>query len=280
MTGLLAAADLDATLIFSGRALGGHGGPEHHAVESLGGRPSAWVGAAAIPDLTALARARVLVPVTTRSLQQYRRVTLPGPPPPWAVVANGGQLLRDGAPEVSWEAGVRAAIGRASVPASTVATHLEAWIDRGWVRLVRDVEGLFTYAVTDERGAIPAAELTELRSWAGARGLEVSVQGRKVYVVPRSLTKQAGVHEVVDRTGATGFVAAGDALLDAGLLDAAVAGIRPAHGELHATGWDRPWVTVTAAAGAPAGVEIAAWLAARTVRAPAGSAPAGRDRPT
>lgn len=284
MTGLLAAADLDGTLIFSERALGGPSGPAHQAVEWLDGAPSAWVAGAAVPDLTALAEAGVVVPVTTRSLAQYRRLALPGPPPPWAVVANGGQLLRDGAPDPSWEAGVRAAIHRASAPATAVAARLEPWTRRGWVRVVRDVDGLFTYAVAHEpisgqQGAIPAAELADLIDWAGDRGLEVSAQGRKVYVVPHSLTKQAAVREVVARTGAAGFVAAGDSLLDAGLLDAAVAGIRPAHGELDATGWNRPHVGVTASSGAAAGVEIAAWLRARsaaTAAARSGRAPAPR----
>jgi hypothetical protein len=268
VTGPLAAADLDGTLIFSGRALGQElPTAGHRVVEWLDGAPSAWVAVAAVPDLTALADSGVLVPVTTRSLAQYRRIALPGPPPPWAVVANGGQLLRADEPDRSWESVLRTTIAAESAPTAAVTARLQPWIDRGWIRVVRDVDDLFTYAVAHERGTVPAGELADLDGWATARGLHTSVQGRKIYLVPRSLTKQAAVREVVERSGTAGFVAAGDSLLDAGLLDAAVAGIRPAHGELHATGWTRPHVTVTASSGAAAGIEIAAWLRGRVAPA-------------
>ncbi|MBC8092872.1 MAG: HAD family hydrolase, partial [Pseudonocardia sp.] len=49
---------------------------------------------------------------------------------------------------------------------------------------------------------------------------------------------------------------AGDSLLDADLLDAADHAVRPAHGELHDTGWTRDGLTVTAASGVAAGAEL------------------------
>jgi hypothetical protein len=60
------------------------------------------------------------------------------------------------------------------------------------------------------------------------------------------------------------LLAAGDSLLDADLLEAADAAIRPAHGELADTGWIRPHVAVTAARGGWAGAEILAWLRERS----------------
>lgn len=275
--GLLAATDLDGTLVFSERGLGTRPGAGHHAVEVLDGRPAGWVPVEAVADLTALAVSGRLVPVTTRSLEQYRRITLPGPPPPWAVAANGGQLLRDGTVDAAWDARVHRTIAAGSAPVGEVLARLSPLATQTWVRVVRDVAGLFTYLVATDRAAIPAGVLDELVAWAAPRGLDVSQQGRKVYVVPRSLTKEAAVAEVVRRAGTAGLVAAGDSRLDAGLLAAAAAAIRPAHGELHLTGWHRPHVVVTASTGAAAGAEIAAWLRA-AVLAPDG-APGGRRRP-
>lgn len=273
---LLAAADLDGTLVFSERGLGTGPGAGHHPVEALDGRPSAWVLVEAVPDLTALAVSGRLVPVTTRSLEQYRRITLPGPPPPWAVVANGGQLLRDGVVDAAWDARVHESIAAGSAPVGEVLARLGPLAAQSWVRVVRDVGGLFTYLVATDRAAIPAGVLDELAVWAAPRGLDVSQQGRKVYVVPGSLTKEAAVAEVVRRAGGAGFVAAGDSRLDAGLLAAAAAAIRPAHGELHLTGWHRPHVRVTASTGTAAGAEIAAWLRA-AVLGPSPVRPADRS---
>jgi hypothetical protein len=91
----------------------------------------------------------------------------------------------------------------------------------------------------------------------------VSLQGRKVYAVPAGLTKSAAAAEVVARCGGGPLLAAGDSLLDADLLDAADAAIRPAHGELADSGFTRPHVVVTATTGVHAGEELLHWLARR-----------------
>jgi hydroxymethylpyrimidine pyrophosphatase-like HAD family hydrolase len=84
----------------------------------------------------------------------------------------------------------------------------------------------------------------------------LSVQGRKAYVVPDSLTKEAALAEVVRRVGASRVVAAGDSLLDQGVLEYADVAIRPAHGELHEAGWTRPGLVVTSRSGGGAAEEI------------------------
>jgi hypothetical protein len=88
----------------------------------------------------------------------------------------------------------------------------------------------------------------------------VSVQGRKLYCVPEPLTKSAAVEEVARRSGATVIAAAGDSLLDAGLLAAADLAIRPAHGELAAAGWSCDGLAVTSGVGVDAGEQIVQWL--------------------
>jgi hypothetical protein len=62
-------------------------------------------------------------------------------------------------------------------------------------------------------------------------------------------------------------LAAGDSLLDADMLRAADEAFRPAHGELHDTGWMAPHVTVTDADGVLAGEELVARLLASALAA-------------
>ncbi len=42
--------------------------------------------------------------------------------------------------------------------------------------------------------------MKELAVWAEARGWTVSLQGRKIYAVPKPLTKSAAMREVARRT--------------------------------------------------------------------------------
>ncbi len=95
----------------------------------------------------------------------------------------------------------------------------------------------------------------------------MSLQGRKVYAVPRPLTKSAAAAEVLARVGGGPLLAAGDSLLDADLLAAADAAIRPAHGELADVGFTRSHLAVTRATGVLAGAELLEWLVDRAAAA-------------
>ena len=98
--------------------------------------------------------------------------------------------------------------------------------------------------------------MKELAVWAEDRGWTVSLQGRKIYAVPKPLTKSAAVREVARRTGADLTLAAGDSLLDADLLLAADRGWRPGHGELADAGWTAPPITALPERGVAAGERI------------------------
>jgi hypothetical protein len=72
---------------------------------------------------------------------------------------------------------------------------------------------------------------------------------------------------VLARVGEGPLLAAGDSLLDADLLAAADAAIRPAHGELADVGFTRNHLAVTRSTGVIAGAELLEWLADRAAAA-------------
>ncbi|WP_329572261.1 HAD family hydrolase [Kitasatospora sp. NBC_01266] len=281
---VVVASDLDRTLIYSARAaeLPADSDARLRLVERDGaGAPLSYLTERAAELLTELADRALFVPVTTRTVEQYRRVRLPGAAgsPAYAVCANGGRLLVAGEPDRDWDAVVAERLAEGGVSLAEVVDRLAGSADPGWTLKRRVAEGLFAYLVV-ERARLPEAWLTELADWCGERGWGVSLQGRKVYAVPLALTKSAALAEVVRRVGgARGAVpgradserlagasvevlAAGDSLLDADLLLAADRAWRPGHGELAAQGWTAPHVTALARRGALAGEEIlAAFLA-------------------
>ena len=206
-----------------------------------------------------------MVPTTTRTPEQLARVHLPGPPARYAIAANGGRLLVDGVSDPEWAAAVSERLAGCA-PLAEVESHLRA---RGgtFVLNLRTASDLFAYAVVD-RAALPAGWVAELGAWCAPRGWAVSVQGRKVYAVPRPLTKSAAAAEVLARTGGGLLLAAGDSLLDADLLAAADAAIRPAHGELADSGFTAEHLAVTRSTGVLAGAELLVWLRDRAAAAP------------
>ncbi|WP_370412485.1 HAD family hydrolase [Streptomyces fradiae] len=258
---VLVASDLDRTLIYSSGALA-LGMPDPQAprllcVEVHEAKPLSYVTERAAAELRALAAETVFVPTTTRTRKQYQRIRLLGdaPAPKYAICANGGHLLVDGVSDPDWHAGVLRRVAEACAPLSEVRAYLTATTDLSWVRKHRVAEDLFAYLVV-ERERLPQDWLDRFTAWADDRGWTVSLQGRKVYAVPRPLTKSAAMREVARRTAATLTLAAGDSLLDADLLLAADRSWRPGHGELADTDWGAPHVTALPERGVTAGERI------------------------
>lgn len=255
----LVASDLDRTLIYSPAALQlpmpDAQAPRLLCVEVHEGKPLSFMTEKAAGLLGELGRTAVFVPATTRTRKQYRRIHLPGPEPRFAICANGGHLLVDGVSDRDWQRTVAASLAAECASLAEVRAHMLAVADPAWLLKERVAEDLFAYVVV-ERSLLPEDWTEELAAWAGPRGWTVSLQGRKVYAVPKPLTKSAAVREVVRRTGAEHVLAAGDSLLDADLLMAAGHAWRPGHGELADTGWTAPHVTALAERGVLAGEEI------------------------
>ncbi|MBO3675455.1 HAD family hydrolase [Streptomyces sp. NEAU-YJ-81] len=264
---VLVASDLDRTLIYSAAALGldmpDAEAPRLLCVETYEGRPLSYMTETAAGLLAELVRTSVFVPTTTRTVEQYRRIRLPGPASRFAICANGGRLLVNGEPDADWNQRVRTILGDACAPLEEVRAHLSATADPAWLLKERVAEELFAYLVV-ERELLPQGYVKELTQWAEPRGWTVSLQGRKIYAVPKPLTKSAAVAEIRNRTGADEVLAAGDSLLDTDLLLAADRAWRPGHGELADAGWTAPQVTVVEETGVAAGETIVRALGERS----------------
>jgi len=254
MTPLLA-SDLDRTLVYSIAAMElGVPVTDPVCVEVHKGREVSFISPRALKGLADLSRDVPFVPTTTRSRRQYRRITFHGVEVEYAVTTNGGTIFVDGEPCEDWTREVdREMAGVASY--SEGEARLATVFDRPWVRKHRNVEDRFTYAVFDVATA-PDDWFAELRATGDELGWVVSVQGRKAYVIPEGLSKEAALAEVARRVGADTVAAAGDSLLDRGILEYADLALRPAHGELHDIGWTTPGLVVTAQSGGGAAEEI------------------------
>lgn len=261
MTGPLVVSDLDRTLIYSASALLLPDGadPALRCIELYEGHPLSFLTERAAAGIARLVARGCFVPITTRTIAQYRRVQAPVADAEHAICANGGRLLHRGVEDVDFSAAVADRLAAAGAPLAEAQALLERMVDghglRPHVHGVRTADGLFCYTVVD-RAALPPGWIDVLTARAASLGWTVSLQGRKVYCVPAALTKSAAARELADRLGASRLLAAGDSLLDADLLEAADEALRPAHGELADTGWQRPGVAVTDAAGVLAGQEI------------------------
>lgn len=256
---MIAACDLDRTLIYSPRAFWLETpddlAPSIVVSEVYGGAPISFMTRRAERLLVVLSSRAVFVPVTTRTVAQYRRVRLPGLVPAFAVTSNGGEILVGGEPDPDWSAQVHGQVEQNAAPVAEIASLLGNAAPAPWILKVNVADDLFVYAIVD-REAMPPEWAEELEVLCDYLGWTVSVQGRKLYCVPQAVTKSAAVAEVRSRLGDGIVLAAGDSLLDQPMLEAADHAFRPAHGELHEVGFDAANLTVTSRRGILAGEEL------------------------
>lgn len=274
----LLASDLDRTLIYSRAAMTDEqvAGTNLLCVEYYDGSPLSYVTETAAERLRDLTTEHVLVPTTTRTPEQFRRIDLPGGPWRYAITSNGGAILEDGHLDMQWRNEVDRAVSAGGASLDEVTAELRRRISDDWVSKFRIADDLFCYLVVDVT-AQPALFLDEWNAWCTARGWNVSQQGRKLYTMPDSVCKSRAVAEVRRRLVDAGeldagapVLAAGDGALDAAMLEAADAAVRPRHGELELLDWQHPTVAVTDSRGIEAGEEILAWFA-RSARVPVAS---------
>lgn len=285
MTTVLVATDLDRTMIYSRAAMGESPVVDGDlvCVEHYDGAPLSYLTVTSAQRLRDLAAAAVVVPTTTRTPEQFRRIALPGAPWRYAIASNGGVILADGVPDTGWRQAVDAGVRAEGAGLDEVTAELRRRVSDDWVHKFRIADELFCYLVIDV-AAQPVGFLDEWDHWCRGRGWSASQQGRKLYTMPSAVCKSKAVAEVRRRLVADGtlppdaaVLAAGDGALDAEMLIAADAAIRPRHGELEALDWRHPTVTVTRETGIRAGEEILAWFA-RYARIGAGSY-SGSDAP-
>ena len=233
---MLFASDLDQTLIYSQRTLINQeidGQPQ--PVEWLEDRFISFMTENALSALKEIAQRVLFVPVTTRTKLQFKRINFLGYhiSHQYAVTSNGGTIFFEGKEDEDWAQLILAGRDKCLAAQDLIQKFAEishtSWVIKDSGKLADD---LFYYCLI-ERDKIPLTELAAFKLWASDNHWELSVQGRKLYLVPQNVNKKAAIQYIKKKEGMSRVVAAGDSLLDLDMLKAADLALAPAHGELY-----------------------------------------------
>lgn len=182
-----------------------------------------------------LAELNSIVPVTSRSIEQYKRIHIPGFSPKYAITDNGGNLLVDGVPDRGWAAWSASIAEKYADEFKECQAVLESDPDRSFE--VRLVDGLFLFTKSDDPERTLMRLLIGLAEMKGE--LDLHNTGAKVYAVPKEINKGAAVKRFVDVMGLRGekIVCAGDSVMDIPMLNIADIAIYPDDPELSLDGF-------------------------------------------
>lgn len=228
---MLYASDLDRTLIYSSKLIHENIFDESNIkiVENLDGKPISYMTHEAIKMLRDIESKLLFVPVTTRTKEQYDRISIfKELDLKYAVVANGGVILENGIENLEWKKDIKKKIKANCIHMDDAIKEFEN-IKNEWVLKLKAVEDLFFYCIIDEQN-VPEEKLKLYVSWMKDRNWVTSRQGRKLYFIPKYVSKGAAVEYIASKEGIEKIVSSGDSLLDLTMSDVSDKFIVPKHG--------------------------------------------------
>ena len=230
---MILATDLDNTMIFSHRLIGSLEDTVH-CVEFYQGRPITYMTNTTIEKLQMLMQQLLIIPVTTRSIDQFNRVEF-WSKMPYAIIDNGGSILRNGIPISEWENHIQEVLTSYDLQE---VYRLFCQLPN-LVSAPKVVDNKFIFAKSNEVEACKQILCKKLNTkiW------QISFQGTKIYAIPQGITKGIALRYLCENILSCHLpvIAAGDSNLDVSMLEYASYGIIPSDCSL-CTISDKDWI--------------------------------------
>lgn len=212
---ILFACDLDNTLIYSYKKKQ----DGYIYVEINKGKEQGFMTSYTFSNFADMTEKVIFIPVTTRSVEQYRRISFPnGYVPEYALVSNGATLIQNGGILDSWNLIEKNSSLRLQL--KEIFDHYCS--DKRFIncRIVDD-SYVFVYCAPDT----DAEKVT--RELSASVNMNVELSGRKIYFFPENLNKGNAVRKLREILHCDRILSAGDSLMDTSMLNIADKAIIP-----------------------------------------------------
>ncbi|MBE6878063.1 MAG: HAD-IIB family hydrolase [Ruminococcaceae bacterium] len=219
----LFATDLDNTLIHSYK----HKKDNDVCIEIYNGKEQGFCSKKTLKLLEELKEKILIVPVTARSIEQYKRIEWPEHLiPQFAVTSNGANLLINGIAEERWNNEMQEVIKPHISELENLQKYIEENFEQCTSRLTDEafLVSAFENPVSAAEAAKKISDITYLR---------VDVSMRKVYMFPPELSKGYALERLKERFGCKRIFCAGDSYNDLDMLKKADYTFVPADSEIY-----------------------------------------------
>lgn len=231
---MMIASDLDRTLIYSMRAIQELGGPPIGNLKPVERKEKEWIGfmtESSFAALKKLCSRHLFLPVTTRTVNQFKRITIfqKDISLSYAITDNGANILWYGERLTEWTETISAKMRLETATMQEIFSLLRTEdVHVNGER--RQAENLFFYYVLNSK--ISLSEKKRFSEKVMPYGWRVSLQGRKLYFIPRAINKGDALKFICEKEGQSAEVGAGDSVLDWDFLKNCKHRLVPLHGEL------------------------------------------------
>ncbi len=205
-------SDLDNTIIYSYKR---DIGEDKKCVEVYEGREISFVTKRTQELLEQVHRKMLFVPTTTRTSEQYNRISLGIGEIPYALVCNGGVLLVNGQEDEAWYQESLELTEESRPELYRAIGMMEADKNRSFE--VRNIKDLFVFTKSTQ----PLVSVEWLKEKLNTNLVDVFYTGVKVYVVPKMLSKGNAVERFRKKVCGNQVIAAGDSEFDLSMAGSA-----------------------------------------------------------
>lgn len=254
---MIIASDLDRTLCYSTRAMEELGRPEKLALRPIEKKDGQWVSFMTETSfilLKEICKYSLFVPITTRTIEQFRRFVIfeKELPLSYAITSNGANILFKGEQMREWSDYIFQRMKAESIGQDELLFKLER---EGFQfeGQMKQAENLFFYYILNSLPTV--IDKNALSGLANKYGWRISLQGRKLYFIPKAISKGAALEFICNREGMKALAGAGDSILDWDFLKRCQYRFVPKHGEL-ANESETTGLTISKNTGVEAGEEI------------------------
>ena len=229
---MIFASDLDRTLIYS-KSFINEEMEDIFPVEKKDGEIISYMSKTSMNLLKLLSKKIIFIPVTSRSLEQFNRLTFfkDGLINRYAVVANGGILLKDNEIDAHWQELIKNKMDEIISPGELLIS-LAKFLKNPEINYFRCCDNVFVYIVL-KSNIIEEEYLSELQPLCKVYGYGMVKNGRKIYIIPHFINKWEPLKYIMEVEQDGHLITAGDSILDFPMLENSMTGFVPGHGELN-----------------------------------------------
>ena len=219
MSKIIFAFDIDGTAIFSKNRIKSDF-KDKICVEHINGIEFSFMSkkeSAAYIELCTQFKDRVmLLPITSRSVSQYKQINWPsGISPQFAITTNGANLLENGVSSLEWHSSFLNTIEKTKEKRNNIAAIFSGCEGFKKKRNCDDTYDVFLFDTREN--AFAAAEQLNWKD----NSVNVTVSGRKVYAIPAGILKETALLKLKKTINPCFIISAGDSPLDIGFLSMA-----------------------------------------------------------
>lgn len=209
MKNVILFSDLDRTIIHSSKFLKESINPE--IVEfNKDKKPISYMEKEALLLLNELSNNLLFIPVTTRSLEQYKRIDLKITPL-YSITSNGGIILKNNERLKSWDDFIKNNISNKNY--MEIQDKLKS-INKYLTRELILIDNVFFFSKIDDNNLFELNyELDNILKWYD---WTYTIQGNKIYIMPKFISKENAINYLLQNELSKDnfIITAGDGKLD------------------------------------------------------------------